>query len=100
MKSMLLLLTLFLCAVAWRSEDVMQGLAAAGMLPGPAATQLPASPAQLQAAVAQKVMSVEELATLSKSDPKAYQKFMKSRTAQDPTEADKLMNFFARGKYE
>lgn len=45
-------------------------------------------------------MLVEEMVRLTKADPDAYRKFMDSRTVNERTEADKLMNFFAHGKYE
>jgi hypothetical protein len=46
-------------------------------------------------------ISLVEYEKLAKTDPDAYQKMWQSHLAeQERSEIDKLMNFFARGKYE
>lgn len=100
-KKLLFMLILSLCAVAWRSEDIVNALGAAGAVS--AAESAPLSARTMvadQAGAGQDAMSVEEFARLGKTDPKAYRKFMDSRTVNERTEADKLMNFLSRGKYE
>lgn len=101
MKKLLLMLVVSLCAIAWRSENILDGLSAAGSMPVVSQATISAEAltmARMQSAP--KPMSAEEFAELSKNDPKAYQKFLASRVASERTEIDKLMNFLARGKYE
>jgi hypothetical protein len=111
MKGLLILILISICAVAWRSEDILHLLSLAGSMKqasNVSAQSLIASPpgaqkqqVQLQAQQPQQhVMSIDEMTKLSKTDPKAMQKFIQSRTVSERTEADKLMNFLAHGKYE
>lgn len=101
MKKLLVMLILSICAVAWRSDDILNAL---GLASTAAATKrMPVTASAMtagQSGGASKAMSVEQLAELSKTDPDAYRKFITSRTVNERTEADKLMNFFTRGKYE
>ncbi|TFW08318.1 hypothetical protein E4K72_07855 [Oxalobacteraceae bacterium OM1] len=99
MKSLLLLLILSICAIAWRSEDIVNALAKGGVMPG-SSGHMNIQSMTASSAGGMKTMSVNEFAELSKSDPKAAQKFLQSRTQADRTGADKLMNLLARGKYE
>ena len=93
MKRLLLLLLIALCGIAWRSADVMEALGLA-QAQAPAATLVPLSGGA-------RPMSLHEYAELAKSDPEAYRKLIDSmRAPQERSEVDKLMNFFARGKYE
>jgi len=100
-KKLLVMLILSICAVAWRSNDILNAL---GLASSAAATQRTSVTASAMSAsqsdAASNAMSVEQLAELSKTDPNAYRKFIASRTVSERTEADKLMNFFTRGKYE
>lgn len=95
MKRLLLLLLVALCGIAWRSADIMEGLGLArAQAPAPAATLVPLSGGA-------RPMSLHEYAELAKTDPEAYRKLIDSmRAPQERSEVDKLMNFFARGKYE
>ena len=101
MKKLLIMLVLSICAVAWRSEDMLKAI---GVMSTASAAQT--SPATVSAMTAvragagQGAMSVDEFARLGKTDPRAYQKFLNSRTVNERTEADKLINFLSRGKYE
>jgi hypothetical protein len=103
MKTLLIMLVVSLCAIAWRSEDIVNALSKGGIMPGSTGQlhvqELQANPGTPGAAGV-KPMSVDELAQLSHTDPGAYQKFLQSRTVNERTQADKLMNFFAHGKYE
>ncbi|HEX7649362.1 MAG TPA: hypothetical protein VF450_18335 [Noviherbaspirillum sp.] len=106
MKGTLILILISICAFAWRSEDILNALSLAGhakQASNISASSLIASQgAQKQQAQQsqEQVMSIEELTKLSKTDPKAMQKFIQSRTVSERTEVDKLMNFLAHGKYE
>jgi len=101
MKKLLIMLILSICAVAWRSEDILKALGMASSISAAKPVPLTASAMSASRAGAdQNAMSVQEFARLSQSDPKAYQKFIASRTVNERTEADKLMNFLAHGKYE
>jgi hypothetical protein len=103
-KKLLIMLILSICAVAWRSDDILNALGvASGASTAAAARRTPVTAFSMSAnqpAAAGKAMTVEELAELSKTDPDAYRKFIASRTVNERTEADKLMNFLTRGKYE
>lgn len=100
-KSLLLLLILSICAIAWRSEDLVNALAKGGVMPGSSGHMNVQSMTAAVSGNGMKAMSIEEFTERAKSDPKAMQKFLQSRTQQpDRTEADKLMNLLARGKYE
>jgi hypothetical protein len=100
MKKLLLMLVVSLCALAWRSEDMLKAFAAAGG--ASVAPKKPVSVNELvvQSQPGQQPMSAEELLRLSRTDPDAYRKFLASRTVRERSAADKLMNFFAHGKYE
>lgn len=93
MKKLLVLLLIGICGLAWRSEDFAKlvGLA-----------RPPAAVAQGQGTPAPPPgMSINEFADLAKKDPDAYRKFLASHQAPaERSPADKLMNFFARGKFE
>jgi hypothetical protein len=100
-KKLLIMLILSICAVAWRSDDILNALGVASIASATQRTPVTVSAMSTgQSAAAGKAMSVEDLAELSKTDPNAYQKFIASRTVNERTEADKLMNFLTRGKYE
>jgi len=93
MKTMLLMLLISICALAWRSDDIMRAIG----VQRPAAVAAPAAPP----APEQKPMTMQEYADLAAKDPQAYQKLMASlQKKQERSEIDKLMNFFAHGKYE
>jgi hypothetical protein len=101
MKKLLVMLILSICAVAWRSDDILNALGLAST--ASATKRMPVTASAMtagQSGGTLKAMSVEQLAELSKTDPDAYRKFIASRTVNERTEADKLMNFFTRGKYE
>jgi hypothetical protein len=98
MKSLLIMLLISMCAVAWRSDDIRQVLGVAQR------AAAPATAATLTAGTAKpghKPMSIAEFQELSKTDPQAYHKLVNSmRVEEDRGEVDKLMNFLAHGKYE
>lgn len=95
MKTLLLLLLVALCGIAWRTPGILGALGAA---PPDAPVAAPQATAPDPA---HKPMSLHEYAELAKKDPEAYRKFMDSlQQPAERSEVDKLMNFFARGKYE
>jgi hypothetical protein len=99
-KKLLIMLILSLCAVAWRSDDIINALINPGFMPafaGPASVQSMIVSHQY---AGQHAMTIDELSGLSKTDPKAARKFIDSRTVNEPTAADKLMNFLSHGKYQ
>jgi hypothetical protein len=113
LKTLLIMLLVSLCVIGWRSPDILQaiGMAGAAQDPAtltadnPAATQL--KKVHVDSLIVQgpangkKPMSATEFAELAKKDPQAYQKFINSlRVDEERSEVDKLLNFFARGKYE
>ena len=106
MKSLFILLIISICAIAWRSEDILQALSLAGSVKqasnvsAQSLTVPQAGQQRAQQQPQQHVMSIDEMTKLNKTDPKAMQKFLQSRTVNERTEADKLMNFLAHGKYE
>jgi hypothetical protein len=86
-----------ICAIGLRSPEILHVIGMAEAAQDPAAISLSAAPAKPQ----QQAMTAEEFAKLSQTDPLAYQKFINSyQLNQDRSEVDKLMNFFARGKFE
>ena len=100
MRKLLLLAIVSICILGWRSGDIMQMITALT-----SATTPSASPSIKTLTVApgkqtQRAMSIEEYATLNKTDPAAYRKFVDSHQVKETNEVDKLMNFFSRGKYE
>jgi hypothetical protein len=100
-KKLLIMLVLSICAVAWRSEDILKAIGA--MSASAVASPSPVTASAMTTADAgadANAMSVDDLARLSHTDPRASQKFIARRTVNERTEADKLMNFLTRGKYE
>jgi len=99
MKHLLLVLLVAICLVGWRADDLMNAL---GMLKSATANaDRPVQSMLLKPGESsQRGMSVEELEKFSRSDPNAYRKFLASYQVEERSSADKLMNFFARGKYE
>jgi hypothetical protein len=106
MKSLLIMLLISICAIAWRSDDILLALRTAQQPAAPALNpgSIPASAAGLIAASAPagaKSMTIAEFAKLSKTDPQAYHKLLASHQVEEERGAvDKLMNFLAHGKYE
>ena len=102
MRKLLLLSIVSICFFGWRSGDILQTLSAltSAATPAPAASPsiktLTVTPGNSK----QRAMSIEEYATLNKTDPAAYRKFLDSHQVKETNEVDKLMNFFSRGKYE
>jgi len=107
------MLLLSLCVIGWRSPDILHAIGMAGAAQDPATLTsggLTAgqpdklhvdTPGGQAAANGMTPMSATEFADLAKKDPQAYQKFIHSLRAEDErSEVDKLMNFFARGKFE
>lgn len=97
MKTLLVMLIVAICAIGWRSPDIMHaiGLASAAQDPATISMELLTLP---QASSGQKSMTAAEFVELSKADPKAYQKYTSSFQVQERNEVDKLFNFLARGK--
>jgi hypothetical protein len=100
MKRLLILLLIAICGIGYRSATIMDTIG----LAKPAAASEPASLAALIASGGQKApagMSLTEYAELARKDPEAYRKlFASHQQDQERSEVDKLMNFFARLKYE
>jgi len=91
------MLLLSLCVIGWRSPDILHAIGMAGAAQDPATL----TSGGQAAANGMTPMSATEFADLAKKDPQAYQKFIHSLRAEDErSEVDKLMNFFARGKFE
>lgn len=99
MKTLLILLIVAICAIGWRSPDIMQAIGMASAKQDPARMSMEDLAAK-SASPDQKPMTAAEFAELSKTDPHAYQKYLNSFQVQERTEVDKLFNFLARGKYE
>lgn len=99
MKTLLIVLIVSLCAIGWRSPDIMQAIGMAFVKQDPATISIEDFAAKA-APSGQKPMTAAEFAELSKTDPHAYQKYINSFQVQERTEVDKLFNFLARGKYE
>lgn len=99
MKTLLIMLLVSICAIAWSSPDLMQAIGLANAVQDPATLSVDAL-ATVEPATGQRPMTAEEFVELSKTDPHAYQKFLNSMQVQERTEVVKLMNFLARGKYE
>lgn len=113
MKTLLIMLLVSLCVLGWRSPDILQAIGMADALQDPStlatgdATAKQPEMANLDTLIAQapaqgrQPMSAAEFADLAQKDPQAYQKFIGSlRSKDERSEVDKLLNFFARGKYE
>ena len=93
-KTLLLMLIVAVCALAWRSDELME-------LIGARPQRVPALTIVEKDRATHRPMSAHEFAELSKTDPAAYQRFINSyRVEEERSEFDKLMNFLARGKYE
>lgn len=100
MKSLLIILIVAICAIAWRSPDLMQAVGIASVRQDPATITVESLTAG-QAPAGQRPMTAAEFAELSKTDPNAYQKYLNSFQLQEErSEVDKLFNFLSRGKYE
>lgn len=95
----MIMLIVAICAIGWRSEDIMRAIGAASAAQDPAAITVDTLRLQ-QAPAAQRPMTAAEFAELSKTDPDAYRKFLTSYEVRERTEVDKLFNFLARGTYE
>jgi hypothetical protein len=102
MKSLLIMLLISICAIAWRSDDIRQILGAAQQAASPAtAATLTAGAPTPGRKPEHKPMSVAEFQELSKTDPQAYHKLINSmRVQEDRGAIDKLMNFLAHGEYQ
>jgi hypothetical protein len=100
MKKLLLMLIVSICAIAWRSEDILTAL---GMVKTASAPQS-YSTQSLDDKNNKKTptgISLTEYAELTKTDPEAYRKlFQSNQQTEQRSEVDKLMNFFAHLKYE
>jgi len=97
-KSLLVMLLVGICALGMRSPEIMQAIGIAGSAQDPAISigSMKAAPAP-----GEKPMTAVEFAELSKTDPKAYEKFINSHQKKpERGEVDKLMNFLAKGKFE
>jgi len=99
MKTLLLVLIIAICAIGWRSPDILQAIGAASAKQDPAIIAVEDFRAK-DAPSGQKAMTTAEFAELSNTDPHAYQRFINSLQVQERTEVDKLLNFLAHGKYE
>lgn len=97
MKKLLVMMIVALCAIAWRSPDIMHAIGVAGFVDE---SNTLATKGASASASPNKQMSVDEFATLNKTDQQAYQKFLNSFQDQERSDVDKLMNLLARGKYE
>jgi len=97
-KTLLVMLLIGICAIGLQSPEIMKAIGMAGAAQDPAASVSAIAAPQ----AAQKPMTAQEFAELSKTDPQAYQKYVNSFQAAAPerSEVDKLMNFLARGKFE
>ncbi len=105
----LLVLFVFICAIAWFSEPIMKNIGIVKPAPVPVSALLPKSNFIVPDPVAKPVatnkptdcMSVSTFAQQANSDPNAYNKLLNcNQTEEERTEFDKLMNFFSRLKYE
>ncbi len=99
MKKLLILFIIGICGLALRSEELMQ-IISAGQTAGSSGKN---SISELTSQSSNKTqgMSLLDYAKNAEKDPQAYQKLIQShRQTEERSEVDKLMNFFARGKYE
>jgi len=96
MKKLLLMLLVAMCALAWRSESIMQLLGMAVASPQSASLQSLTIPASTKASGG---LSLAEYADLARTDPDAYRKLLQSHQQEkERSEVDKLMNLFSRLK--
>jgi hypothetical protein len=100
MKSLLIVLLISICAIAYRYEDVIGPLV--GMNTTQRVQQVSVNDLlDRDTNGGQQGMSIHEFANLAKTDPDAYRKFLQShQQPEERNEVDKLMNLLARGKYE
>lgn len=90
-----------ICAIAWRSPDILSAIGFASAAQDPSAISIDALAVQTPQTPGKQPMTTTEFAELSKTDPAAYQKFLSSYQVEEGrSEVDKLFNFLARGKYE
>jgi hypothetical protein len=99
LKTFLIMLLVAICLIGWRSSELAHAIGIATSAQDPSALSIEALPPAGPDA-AQRPMSAEEFAQLTRHDPLAYQKFIASYQPQERTEVDKLLNFFSRGEYE
>lgn len=99
MKTLLVMFIVGICALGMRSPEIMQAIGLAASAQDPAELKLASLTAETPAAQ-QERMTADQFAELSKTDPNAYQKFVNGHQVRERSEVDKLLNFFARGKYE
>ena len=101
MKTLLVMVILGVCVVAWRSGDILGVLGVTHQQPTDAKVSIESLTAPQQEKTEHRAMSSAEFIELSKTDPNAYHKFIAShQQPTEPGEIDKLMNFLAHGKYE
>jgi hypothetical protein len=100
MKSLLIVLLISICAIAYRYEDVIRPLVSLNT--AQRVQQVSVNDLlDRNANSGQPGMSIHEFANLAKTDPDAYHKFLQShQQPEERNEVDKLMNLLARGKYE
>jgi len=102
MKTLLTVTLVSICAVGLYSKEITGALG----LAGDAQSARPITLDDLVHATSKHddkhhAMTAEELIEMAKKDPNAYQKFLQSHEEpEDRNEVDKLMNWFAHGKYE
>ena len=101
MKTLLVMVILGVCVVAWRSGDIFGLLERTHSKPATEKVSIESLTAPQQEKTEHRAMSSAEFIELSKTDPNAYHKFIAShQQPTEPGEIDKLMNFLAHGKYE
>lgn len=94
----MIMLLVAVCAIGWRSDDILYAIGAASAAQDPAAITIDAL-TQPQAPEG-RPMSAVGFAERSKTDPNAYRTFLSSHEVRERSEVDKLCNFLARGIYE
>lgn len=95
MKTLLIVLLIGICGLAWRSDELA---AMIGMSKG---TQSQNSELIQMMPPAPTGMSLTEYADLAKKDPNAYRKLLESHQQKaERSDIDKLMNFFRTLRYE
>jgi hypothetical protein len=102
MKKLLVLLLISICIVGIKSKEYLPLL---GLDKAEAATSGSVTTKDMLVTSSKggpkNPMLAAQFAELSRKDPDAYQKFLKSYdVVQERSEVDKLMNFLAHGKYE
>lgn len=100
MKNLLLLVLVGICPVGWRVDDIVNTFGFVKSATANAHRPVPPLLRKSSTSPA-RPMSIQELEKLSHSDPNAYRKFLASyQVEEERSSADKLMSFFARGKFE